>query len=139
MVAGTVLVHAAPALGSAEWLAEFLLSPGPAALAAVLAAVVGFGATRARIRADRAAAEKARQDAALRSAVARRGQVEDRDLAQWWSVFCWVTEQDDLDGTVPASGVLEALGGSADDGVRSALVTLALSRGRTSEERCDDA
>lgn len=36
--AGAAVTQAAPALGTAEWLAEFLLSPGPAALAAVLAA-----------------------------------------------------------------------------------------------------
>ncbi|MET0434047.1 MAG: hypothetical protein ABW025_07755 [Cellulomonas sp.] len=133
MAAGAAVTYAAPALGTAEWLAEFLLSPGPAALAAVLAAAVGFAATRARIRADRVAAEEARRGAERAAAVARRGQVVDRDLVQWWSVYRWLVERErDLGGS-PGADVLVALGDAADDAVRSALVSVALDRGR--EER----
>ncbi|HYQ76959.1 hypothetical protein [Cellulomonas sp.] len=139
MVAGAVATQAAPALGTTEWLAEFLLSPGPAALAAVLAAVVGFGATRARIRAERAAAEDALRGAARAAALARRGQVVDRDLAQWWAVYRWVAERDPGPAAASRAAVLTALAAATRDPVRSALVTLAWERGRTSEERCDDA
>jgi len=133
MAAGAAVTYAAPALGTAEWLAEFLLSPGPAALAAVLAAAVGFAVTRARIRADRVAAEEARRGAERAAAVARRGQVVDRDLVQWWSVYRWLVERErDLGGS-PGADVLVALGDAADDAVRSALVSVALDRGR--EER----
>ena len=137
-VVGAADVQAAPALGTTEWLAEFLLSPGPAALAAVLAAVLGLVAARARIRADRAVAENARRGAERAAAVARSEQVDDRDLAQWWAVYRWVVERDHQLGPASTADVLAALGDAADDAVRSALVSLALERGRTSEERCDD-
>lgn len=133
------MAGATPALGTAEWLAEFLLSPGPAALAAVVAAVVGFAATRARIRADRAESADGRRVAALVAQAARDGEVEDRDLTHWWAVYRWVAEQDEACRTVSRATVLMALGDAVDDPVRSALVTLALQRGRTIEERCDDA
>jgi hypothetical protein len=128
MAAGAVIVQATPALGTVEWLAEFLLSPGPAALAAVLAAVVGFGATRARIRAERAAGEAARQETERAAAVARQGHEDDRDLAQWWSTYRWAVERADEHGTDALDPVLEALGAAADDPVRSALVSVAWHR-----------
>ncbi|WP_203669062.1 hypothetical protein [Cellulomonas pakistanensis] len=128
MAAGTVgaaVAQAAPALGTAEWLAEFLLSPGPAALAAVLAAVLGLVAARARIRADRAVAEDARRGAERAAAVAHHAQVVERNLAQWWEAYTWVTAR--LGGADDEAfrPVLKALATAADDPVRSALATVA--------------
>lgn len=128
MTAGAVRVHAAPALGTTEWLAEFLLSPGPAALAAVLAAVLGLVAARARIRADRAAAVAERRHAAGLASRARRGAEDDRDREEWWESFTWVVARLDGaedEGLVPA---LSALADAADDPVRSALVSVTWER-----------
>lgn len=132
MAAGTVVTTATqavvPPLGTAEWLAEFLLSPGPAALAAVLAAVLGLAAAQARIRADRAAADVTRRHAAWLASRARRGQEKDRRRAQWWESYTWVVER--LDGTEDEAfgPVLEALADAADDPVRSALATVTWER-----------
>ena len=119
------MAGATPALGTAEWLAEFLLSPGPAALAAVVAAAVGFAATRARIRADRAAGAAARQEAERAAAVARRDDEADRDLARWWSTYRWAVERADRLGPDDLGPVLHALGDAATDPVQSALVSVA--------------
>lgn len=123
--ATVAVTHAAtPALGTAEWLAEFLLSPGPAALAAVVAAVLGLAAAQARIRADRAAAVVARRHAAWLASRARRGQEKDRRRAQWWESYTWVVERLDGTGDEAFRPVLKALAAAADDPVRSALVTV---------------
>jgi hypothetical protein len=125
MAAGAAVTQAAPALGTAEWLAEFLLSPGPAALAAVLAAVLGLAAAQARIRADRALAVATRRHTAWLASWEREGQEQDRRRAQWWESYTWVVER--LDGTEDEAfgPVLTALAAAADDPVRSALATVA--------------
>lgn len=80
-----VVADGSPALGSAEWVAAFLLSPGVAGLAAVLAAVLGLVAARARIRADatRTREDRIRAGAALKDT--RAAQVADRDTTGPWS------------------------------------------------------
>ena len=128
MVAGAAATQTAPALGTAEWLAEFLLSPGPAALAAVLAAVLGLAAAQARIRADRAASVAERRHAAGLASRSRRGAVDDRDRAEWWESYTWVVARVDGVGDEAFGPVLKALAAAADDPVRSALATVTWER-----------
>lgn len=125
---GAADVQAGPALGTTEWLAEFLLSPGPAGLAAVLAAVLGLAAAQARIRADRAAAVVTRGHAAWLASSARRAEEEDRDRVQWWESYTWVVERVDGADDEAFGPVLKALAPATDDPVRSALATVTWER-----------
>jgi hypothetical protein len=133
-----VVAEGAPSLGSSEWLAAFLLSPGLAGLAAVLAAVLGLVAARARIRADaiRAREERIRAGASVKHA--RAAQIADRDVDHWWAAYRWVIARADDDGTRDVAPVLSALQSTADTPVMAALARIAWTRGPDREQEQDD-
>jgi hypothetical protein len=129
-----VVVEGTPALGSTEWLAAFLLSPGVAGLTAVLAAVLALVAARARIRADATTARRVRAHARTSAASARDAEVEDRDLAWWWSVYRWTVDRADREGRDALAPVFAALRDEAKGPVTAALAAIAWRGGPEHDE-----
>ncbi|WP_454049953.1 hypothetical protein [Cellulomonas sp. Marseille-Q8402] len=129
-----VIAAGAHSAGPAEWVGAFLLSPGAAAVAAVVAAVLALTAARSRIRADVTMAREERRRAEASIAQARAAQVEDRDFAHWWDAYRWAVERADDDRRQDVAPVMSALGRAATTPVTVALAAIAWPGGSEDEQ-----